>query len=149
MPRGTRLGTTARWLTMTATCGRILQFILNFEQLKLPGFSAEFKESLHRGVVVAARLWRISLKASQLKRKMFGKNELRMVLRLSIDILSSTVLIITSFFFDSANQHLLVNIHFVCIYKWELWERLDFVEADQRRGTPFLIMQIQTNKKNQ
>lgn len=39
-------------------------------------------------------------------------------------------------------QHILVNMHFLGIYKQELWERLNFVEAVQRRGLPFLIMQI-------
>lgn len=33
-------------------------------------------------------------------------------------------------------------MHFLGIYKQELWERLNFVEAVQRRGMPFLIMQI-------
>lgn len=37
-------------------------------------------------------------------------------------------------------------MHFIGIYKQELWERLNFVEAVQRRGMPFLIMQI--HKKN-
>lgn len=33
-------------------------------------------------------------------------------------------------------------MHFLGIYKWELWESLNFVEVVQRRGMPFLIMQI-------
>lgn len=38
-------------------------------------------------------------------------------------------------------------MHFLGIYKQELWERLNFVEAVQRRGMPFLIMQIHKKKK--
>lgn len=38
-------------------------------------------------------------------------------------------------------------MHFLDIYKQELWERLDFVEAVQRRGLPFLIMQNSHKRK--
>lgn len=38
-------------------------------------------------------------------------------------------------------------MHFLGIYKQELWERLNFVEAVQRRGMPFLIMQIHKKKE--
>lgn len=39
-------------------------------------------------------------------------------------------------------------MHFLGIYKQELWERLNFVEAVQRRGMPFLIMQIHKKKNS-
>lgn len=57
---------------------------------------------------------------------------------LSFDIVTQKVQI----FWLSGEQHILVNMHFLGIYKQELWERLNFVEAVQRRGMPFLIMQI-------
>lgn len=39
-------------------------------------------------------------------------------------------------------------MHFLGIYKQELWECLNFVEAVQRRGMPFLIMQIHKTKNS-
>lgn len=39
-------------------------------------------------------------------------------------------------------------MYFLGIYKQELWERLDFVEAVPRRGMPFLIMQVLNNSNN-
>lgn len=61
-----------------------------------------------------------------------------MVFFLSFDFDFSKVQI----FWLSGEQHILVNMYFLGIYKQELWERLNFVEAVQRRGMPFLIMQI-------